>query len=90
MFDQVQFPGTTCQVFKALLECLYLRRSPDVHNVDCLALIALANRLCQPQCVALVERTVLYGLTDVFQKGKDVASFALWTLERAQVGGLLL
>jgi len=68
-----------------MLEFLYLGRCPDLHNVNCIDVIELANRLCQPQFVALIEDTVLRDLTEAVQNCEEVTDDVLALLEASQV-----
>ncbi|KAI8792887.1 rho-related BTB domain-containing protein 1 [Biomphalaria glabrata] len=60
--DIIPFPGITVETFRALKEYLYTGESPSLADVDCIMLIEVANRLCLPQLVNMVEASVVQEL----------------------------
>ncbi|KAH9518482.1 Rho- BTB domain-containing protein 1 [Bulinus truncatus] len=57
--DIIPFPGITVETFQALKEYLYTGESPNLGGVDCIMLIEVANRLCLPQLVNMIEASVV-------------------------------
>ncbi|CAL1530915.1 unnamed protein product [Lymnaea stagnalis] len=60
--ELIPFPGITVRTFKALQEYLYTGESPCMDKIDCTMLIEVANRLCLPQLVNMVEASVVKEL----------------------------
>lgn len=56
---QIPLPGVTADVFKVLQEFLYTGCVTNVMDVDCLALIEVANRFCLPRFVKLIENAIV-------------------------------
>ena len=52
---------------------------------NCVQLIELANRLCLPRLVTLVEATMIQTLTSAIEDGDDVSEQALAILQPCQV-----
>lgn len=59
---QIEFPGVREYTFHKLLCYLYTDEIPAVSAVRCVNLLELANRLCLPRLVNLVERRVIEDL----------------------------
>ncbi|UYV78139.1 RHOBTB1 [Cordylochernes scorpioides] len=77
----IQFPGVNRECFHQLLTYLYCDELEEgVGPQNCLALIALANRLCLPRLVALVEQRVSQELL----QAADSTEQALRLLEPCQ------
>ncbi|XP_076102479.1 rho-related BTB domain-containing protein 2-like [Mytilus galloprovincialis] len=55
----IPLPGVTADVFKVLQEFLYTGCVTNVMDVDCLALIEVANRFCLPRFVKLIENAIV-------------------------------
>ena len=77
------------ETFHALQEYLYTGESQLLDNVDCLALIELANRLCLPRLVNMVELVVQRQLQDCQDKDELVVD-ALTLIQPAEVRICLL
>lgn len=58
----IEFPGVREYTFHKLLHFLYTDDVPAVQASRCVNLLELANRLCLPRLVALVERRVIEDL----------------------------
>ncbi|XP_058980140.1 rho-related BTB domain-containing protein 2-like isoform X2 [Musca domestica] len=61
------FPGVTLYTFHKLLCYLYTDEIPHISAVKCLNLLELANRLCLPRLLNLVECRVIEDLTMISQ-----------------------
>ncbi|XP_061396235.1 rho-related BTB domain-containing protein 1 isoform X1 [Musca vetustissima] len=61
------FPGVTVYTFHKLLCYLYTDEIPHISAVKCLNLLELANRLCLPRLLNLVECRVIEDLTMISQ-----------------------
>lgn len=59
---QIEFPGVREYTFHKLLCFLYTDEVPAVSAARCVNLLELANRLCLPRLVNLVERRVIEDL----------------------------
>ena len=59
--------------------------SPGVTASNCVDLIALANRLCLPRLVTLVEATMIQSLSSAIEDGDDVSEQALAIFQPCQV-----
>ena len=81
----IQFPGINRLTFYQLLFYLYTDQSPSVTTENCVDLIELANRLCLPRLVTLVEDSVIKSLTIAIENGQDVCEDALTILQPCQV-----
>lgn len=64
---QIIFPGVTEYSFHKLLCYLYTDEIPAISADKCLNLLELANRLCLPRLLNLVERRVVEDLTKISQ-----------------------
>ncbi|GFV21913.1 rho-related BTB domain-containing protein 2 [Trichonephila clavipes] len=83
----VHFPGVTKCCFQQLLVYLYTDEIDDsVIPSNCLELLELANRLCLPRLVGLVEQKVIHDLIKFSNAGKDTTEHALRLLEPCQAG----
>ncbi len=72
--------------FHQLLYYLYTDKPPTAVNAgNCVDLIELANRLCLPRLVTLVEATVIETLNEAFMAGEDISEEALKILQPCQV-----
>lgn len=69
----IQFPGVRTYTFHKLLCYIYGDELPPVSAGKCLNLLELANRLCLPRLVHLVERRVIEDLTRVAQSEPNEA-----------------
>ncbi|XP_017022734.1 rho-related BTB domain-containing protein 1 isoform X1 [Drosophila kikkawai] len=63
----IVFPGVTIYTFHKLLCYLYTDQIPPISAVKCLNLLELANRLCLPRLLNLVECRVIEDLTLISQ-----------------------
>ncbi|GFT16530.1 rho-related BTB domain-containing protein 1 [Nephila pilipes] len=82
----VHFPGVTKCCFQQLLVYLYTDEIDDsVIPSNCLELLELANRLCLPRLVGLVEQKVIHDLIKLSNAGKDTTEHALRLLEPCQM-----
>jgi len=82
----IQFPGVQRLTFYQLLFYLYTDTcSPGVTASNCVDLIALANRLCLPRLVTLVEATMIQSLSSAIEDGDDVSEQALAIFQPCQV-----
>ncbi|KFM82121.1 Rho-related BTB domain-containing protein 1, partial [Stegodyphus mimosarum] len=81
----VHFPGVTKCCFQQLLVYLYTDEIDDsVNPSNCLELLELANRLCLPRLVGLVEAQVIRELVKLSNAGVDATEHALRLLEPCQ------
>lgn len=64
---QIIFPGVTEYTFHKLLCYLYTDEIPQISADKCLNLLELANRLCLPRLLNLVECRVIEDLTKIAQ-----------------------
>lgn len=83
-FLQIPFPGITVETFCALQEYLYTGESPCISGVDCLTLIEVANRLCLPRLVSMVEASVVAQL-QAYENKDEMLQDALILMEPAEV-----
>lgn len=81
----IPLPGVTVDVFKVLQEFLYTSSMTNVTDIDCLALIEVANRFCLPRFVKLIESAIVkqFSLWET-QKIKILEDVILW-IEQAQL-----
>lgn len=68
MCFQIKFPGVTKYSFHKLLWYLYTDEIPQISTDKCLNLLELANRLCLPRLINLIECRVIEDLTNVSQE----------------------
>lgn len=80
----IELPGMTSEVFGVLQEYLYTDRIQSLVSVDQLALIAVANRLCLPRLVSLVEDYVVGELGHAAEEDEDILEEVLMLIEPAQ------
>ena len=82
----VKFPGVSCLTFQQLLFYLYTDRAPRVNAKTCLGVLELANRLCLPRLMSLVEEAVAgqLALTGAEEEA-EAAEDALMILQASQV-----
>lgn len=72
----VHFPGVSRECFRQLLAYLYQDSlSSQVNAANCLELIKLADQLCLPRLVALIEERVVQELIDA-DKSEEAAAMA--------------
>lgn len=81
----VHFPGVREDIFQKLLLYIYTDSAPPVKPGDCVELIALANRMCLPRLVTLIENHIIYELVKVTDMGGDVTEDTLHMLEPCQM-----
>ncbi|XP_054917253.1 rho-related BTB domain-containing protein 1 isoform X2 [Dermacentor andersoni] len=70
----VHFPGVSCKCFRYLLTYLYQDSlCNEVNASNCLELVKLADQLCLPRLVALIEERVVQELneTDRYASAKE-------------------
>ena len=85
------FSGVNRSSFKELLYYLYTDRvSRCVSASSCLGLIELADRLCLPRLVTLVEEAVIKQMEANFENGEDNTEDALRIIQPCQVRFYLL
>jgi Rho-related BTB domain-containing protein 1/2 len=82
---QIPLPGVSRESFVALQDHLYSGQCPLLSHIDCIDLIALANRLCLPRLVALVEQYIVNELISAEDSGKSIYEDVLLFIEPAQV-----
>ncbi|XP_075160297.1 rho-related BTB domain containing isoform X1 [Haematobia irritans] len=63
----IVFPGVTAYTFHKLICYLYTDEIPHISAAKCLNLLELANRLCLPRLLNLVECRVIEDLTMISQ-----------------------
>lgn len=81
----VKFPGVRQDVFRRLLHYLYVDECPPVKPSDCVELLELANRLCLPRLLSLVEQQVVGELRRMPADGCEIAEETLHLLEPSQL-----
>jgi len=92
----VHFPGISKLTFGQLLHYLYTDRvtsdrastegiSGGVSPENCVDLIELANRLCLPHLVTLVEKSVVQQMTELREEGVDLSEVSLAIFEECQI-----
>lgn len=59
---QILFPGVKCDSFRVLLCYLYSDNVGQLSPARCVDLLELANRLCLPRLIHLVEKRVVEEL----------------------------
>lgn len=64
---QIIFPGVTKYSFHKLLCYLYTDEIPQISTDKCLNLLEVANRLCLPRLINLIECRVIEDLTNISQ-----------------------
>lgn len=84
---QIVFPGVREYTFHKLLCYLYTDEVPAISSARCLNLLELANRLCLPRLVNLVESRVIEDLERLSQsEGNEAVENCLRLLEPCKVG----
>ncbi|GFO14645.1 rho-related BTB domain-containing protein 1-like [Plakobranchus ocellatus] len=93
--DVIPFPGINAETFGALQEYLYTGETPrslctdsNKHQeaaVDCVALIELANRLCLPQLMTMVEVAVVEQLQSCYDSREEMLLDAISLVEPAKL-----
>ncbi|KAH8419534.1 hypothetical protein KR222_004889 [Zaprionus bogoriensis] len=87
---QIVFPGVTIYTFHKLLCYLYTDQIPPISAVKCLNLLELANRLCLPRLINLIECRVIEDLTIISQnETNETVDHCLKLLEPVKVCGPL-
>lgn len=80
------FPGVTEYTFHKLLCYLYTDEIPPISADKCLNLLELANRLCLPRLLNLVECRVIEDLTRMSQnETSEAVEHCLNLLESVKV-----
>lgn len=88
---QIVFPGVTIYTFHKLLCYLYTDQIPPISAVKCLNLLELANRLCLPRLINLIECRVIEDLTIISQnETNETVDHCLKLLEPVKVVYLLI
>lgn len=82
---QIQFPGVKESTFRQLLHYLYTDRIPPMQALSCVSLIELANRLCLPRLVQLVESHIVNEMQRTISSGGEVTMECLTLIEPCQV-----
>ncbi|XP_033209942.1 rho-related BTB domain-containing protein 1 isoform X2 [Belonocnema kinseyi] len=78
----IVFPGVREYTFHKLLCYLYTDEVPAISSTKCLNLLELANRLCLPRLVNLVENRVIEDLDRISQSdGNEAVEICLRLLE---------
>ena len=76
----------SCFTFQELLFYLYTDRvSGRITALNCLGILELANRLCLPRLITLVEVSVVEKMHKALDKGMDITEEALKILQPCQV-----
>ena len=82
----IHFPGVSKLTFFQLLHYLYTDKSPaNVTTSTCVHLIELANRLCLPRLVTLIETVIIELFTKEMEVEEDISEKALAILQPCQV-----
>ena len=82
----IHFPGVSKLAFFQLLYFLYTDKSPlHINEVNCVDLIELANRLCLPRLVSLVEASIIQLFNEALEAGSEISEEALKLLQPCQV-----
>ena len=85
----IHFPGVSKLAFFQLLYFLYTDKSPlHINEVNCVDLIELANRLCLPRLVSLVEASIIQLFNDALETGSEISEETLKLLQPCQVSVL--
>lgn len=88
---QIIFPGVTKYSFHKLLCYLYTDEIPRISTDKCLNLLELANRLCLPRLINLIECRVIEDLTTISQNDTiETVKNCLQLLEPVKVRKKLL
>lgn len=85
---QIMFPGVREDTFIRLLLYIYTDDIPFISPSRCIDLLELANRLCLPRLVNLVEQRVVEEMSTsstVGQENNDVLEHCLKLLEPCKV-----
>lgn len=83
---QIILPGVTEYTFHKLLCYIYTDEIPQISADKCLNLLELANRLCLPRLLNLVECRVIEDLTKMSQsETSDAVEHCLKLLEPVKV-----
>lgn len=86
MLLQIIFPGVTKYSFHKLLCYLCTDEIPQITTDKCLNLLEVANRLCLPRLINLIECRVVEDLTKISQNDAiDAAKNCLHLLEPVKV-----
>ena len=86
LFLKIVFPGVREYTFHKLLCYLYTDEVPAISSTKCLNLLELANRLCLPRLVNLVENRVIEDLDRISQNdGNEAVEICLRLLEPCKV-----
>ncbi|CAL1261534.1 unnamed protein product [Larinioides sclopetarius] len=84
--EVIPFPGVTRETFVACLYYLYTDSIDDnIKPENCLAIIELANRLCLPRLVSLIELDIVQKLSSMKAKGINLTEKVFKLLEPCQV-----
>ena len=82
----IHFPGVNKLTFYQLLYFLYTDKSPlHINLINCIDLIELANRLCLPRLVSLVEASIIQLFNGALETGSDICEETLKLLQPCQV-----
>lgn len=86
MLLQIIFPGVSKYSFHKLLCYLYTDEIPQITTDKCLNLLEVANRLCLPRLINLIEYRVVEDLTKISQSDAiEAAKNCLHLLEPVKV-----
>ncbi|KAK3878684.1 hypothetical protein Pcinc_016692 [Petrolisthes cinctipes] len=81
----ITFPGVKVRTFHILLQYLYTDSVPTLKVRECLPVVELANRLCLPRLISLVEIEIIDLFQRVIQAGGDVSEDCIYLLEPLQM-----
>jgi len=81
----VQLPGVKESTFRQLLHYLYTDRILPMQALSCVSLIELANRLCLPRLVQLIESHIVNEMQRTISAGGEVTMECLTLLEPCQI-----
>uniref|UniRef100_A0A6A7G382 Rho-related BTB domain-containing protein 1-like isoform X2 n=3 Tax=Hirondellea gigas TaxID=1518452 RepID=A0A6A7G382_9CRUS len=81
----VTFPGVKQRTFRVLLQFFYTDTIPTLKVRECLPTVELANRLCLPRLVTLVEVEIIDLFQRILQAGGDISEECLHLLEPMQL-----
>lgn len=81
----VRFPGVRKEIFQRLLYFIYTDECPVVKATDCIEILELANRLCLPRLISLIEHQIIEELKIMAEAGYDITEHTLHLLEPSQL-----
>ncbi|CAL4077252.1 unnamed protein product [Meganyctiphanes norvegica] len=81
----ITFPGVKLRTFQVLMQFFYTDTIPTLKIRECLAIVELANRLCLPRLITLVETEIIDLFQRVILAGGDVSEDCIYLLEPLQM-----